>query len=232
MLGIIGAVFNVAVCLGIPVAAFVLARLRSKAGWKVFLLGVAGFFVSQIVVRQPILTLLGQVDGWRLFSAQNPAGYLLVLALTAGLAEETARFVILHFVVRKGWTDRGTPLWYGLGHGGLEAALVGVNNLLLLIFSAGVLQAAGASAALAGVERISAMMAHVGFSYLVYCGLRRKRFFVLAILLHALYDFAIVLIYAGVPQAGWEAIMFVFSVLILCGSVKIWKGVYTNENHA
>ena len=63
MVGIVSAVFNVAVCIGVPLGAF-LVLLRRRSGWRVFLLGMAGFFVSQLCVRQPLLALLGQVDAY------------------------------------------------------------------------------------------------------------------------------------------------------------------------
>ena len=132
MIGQLAAVFNIAVCIGIPLGALVWLALRRRTGVKVFLLGAAGFFVSQMLVRQPLLALLGQTDGYRLFTAAHPVAQALFLALTAGLAEETARYLVFCLLARNKQPERGTPLWYGLGHGGLEAVLVGLNSVVLL----------------------------------------------------------------------------------------------------
>ena len=83
MIGQLAAVFNIAVCIGIPLGALVWLAARRRTGVKVFLLGAAGFFVSQILVRQPLLALLGQTDGYRLFTAAHPMAQALFLALTA-----------------------------------------------------------------------------------------------------------------------------------------------------
>ena len=156
MVGIVSAVFNVAVCIGVPLGAF-LVLLRRRSGWRVFLLGMAGFFVSQLCVRQPLLALLGQVDAYRLFAAGNPVGQLLFLSVTAGLAEESARLVIFRLLARRGRVQHGTPVWYGLGHGGLEAALVGVNSMVLLVIFPELLQRAGWAVALSYAAMAAAL---------------------------------------------------------------------------
>lgn len=229
MAGIVSAVFNVAVCIGVPLGAF-LVLLRRRSGWRIFLLGMAGFFVSQLCVRQPLLTLLSQVDAYRLFIVSNPVGQVLFLSLTAGLAEESARFVVFRLLARKGRVQSITPLWYGLGHGGLEAALVGANSLVLLVVFPELLQRAGWTVALAGVERISAQMVQVALSFFVFCGLRRKRWFVAAILLHTLCNFLTVLLLFGISDLALEGVLFAFAAVVLYGAVKLWKGEKANEN--
>lgn len=230
MVGIVSAVFNVAVCIGVPLGAF-LVLLRRRSGWRVFLLGMAGFFVSQLCVRQPLLALLGQVDAYRLFAAGNPVGQLLFLSVTAGLAEESARFVVFRLLARKDRVQPMTPLWYGLGHGGLEAALVGVNSLVLLVIFPELLQRAGWTVALAGVERISAQMVQVALSFFVFCGLRRKRWFVAAILLHTLCNFMTVVTLFGVSDLMLEVLLFAFAAVVLYAAIKLWKGEDFHEKN-
>lgn len=59
--------------------------------------------------------------------------------------------------------QQNTPLYFGLGHGGIEALSVGVNNVILLVCSPYTLINMGADVALAGVERISTLLAQVAF---------------------------------------------------------------------
>ena len=210
--------------IGSPPGALVWLALRRRTGVKVFLLGAAGFFVSQMLVRQPLLALLGQTDGYRLFTAAHPVAQALFLALTAGLAEETARYLVFCLLARNKQPERGTPLWYGLGHGGLEAVLVGLNSVVLLAAAPETLAAAGGSVALAGVERIAAMTAQVALSFVAYCALRHRGFLLWAILLHGLYDFCIVLQLFGLTPLALEGVMMVFSLLLLAGAVRLWKG--------
>ncbi len=229
MVGIVSAVFNVAVCIGVPLGVFAVL-LRRRSGWRVFLLGMAGFFVSQLCVRQPLLALLGLWDGYRIFTVQNPVGYTLFLAFTAGLAEEGARYLIFRLLARRGPCHPVTPVWYGLGHGGLEAALVGVNSLVLLVIFPELLQRAGWAVALGGMERISAQMVQVALSLFVFCGLRRKHWFGAAILLHTLCNFMTVLPLFGVSDLALEVLLFAFAAAVLLAAVKLWKGEYLHEN--
>lgn len=223
MTGLLAAAFNVVVCIGIPLGALAWLVLRRRAGGRTFLLGAAGFFVSQLVVRQPLLALLGQVDLYRLFTVAHPVGQALFLALTAGLAEETARYVVFRFLARRAQSERLTPLWYGLGHGGLEAVLVGVNSVVLLAVSPQTLAASGWSVALAGVERIAAQMAQVAFSFVVFSALQRRGMLLWAILLHGLYDFSIVLKMFGLTPLALEGLLMILSILLLAGAVRLWK---------
>lgn len=61
--------------------------------------------------------------------------YVAVLAVTAACAEEVGRYIAFRFFV-KNPEQQNTPLYFGLGHGGIEALSVGVNNVILLVCSA------------------------------------------------------------------------------------------------
>lgn len=220
MAGMMAAGFNVLVCLGIPLTVcFVLWR-KNKVGMKVFLFGVGGFFVSQLVLRQSILALLQGVDAYRIFAALHPISYMFFLAVTAALFEESARFLIYRFWVKVPF-DKNIPIYYGLGHGGLEAALIGVNNVALLIMASAYLADSGWMVSLAGFERFSVMIAQVALSIIVYTG---RRGLLIAIALHTVYDFAIVL----QQNFGWspvalECLLFVMSLALLAIAVQLRK---------
>ena len=62
----------------------------------------------------------------------NRVAYVAVLAVTAACAEEVGRYIAFRFFV-KNPEQQNTPLYFGLGHGGIEALSVGVNNVILLI---------------------------------------------------------------------------------------------------
>ena len=51
MAGLLSAVFNVVICIGIPVIVCLYLWRRTKVGLKIFLLGMVGYFVSQMCVR-------------------------------------------------------------------------------------------------------------------------------------------------------------------------------------
>lgn len=189
----------------LPVLVLILFAVRNRRQGIVsaWLLGAAGFFVTQILIRLPILTAL-QSQSWFLAFAQNHLfGYAFSLAFTAGLFELAGRFVVAK-VMRKNLTYRRS-LAAGLGHGGIEAMLlVGmtyVNNLIYLFmirsgtFDAMLAQAAATGVdtaqlelirtqllttspllfALAGFERLLAMTGHTAMSLIVCYGVSHKK---------------------------------------------------------
>lgn len=133
---ILACVFTLTVCLVLPVVLLLLLARRYKEE-KIFpawLLGAAGFVVTQMLIRVPILTVL-QTQSWFVaFSQKNPFLYAFALAFTAGLFELAGRFAVAKLMA-KNLTFRRS-LAAGLGHGGIEAMLlVGmayVNNLIYI----------------------------------------------------------------------------------------------------
>jgi len=163
-------------------------------------LGAAGFFVTQMLIRVPILTALQNQSWFLAFSRNTPFLYAFILAFTAGLFELAGRFAVA-MSMKKGGLNFRRSLAAGLGHGGIEAMLlVGmtyINNLIYIVminsgaFDALLAQSAplgeavvqqlaairdsliSASPALfllAGFERILTMICHVGMSLAVCWG--------------------------------------------------------------
>lgn len=188
------------VTLILPVLVLILfaVRCRKQGILSAWLLGAAGFFVTQILIRIPVLTVL-QKQSWFGDFAQNRLFlYAFGLAFSAGLFELAGRFAVAKLMQKKLTFRRS--LAAGLGHGGIEAMLlIGmtyVNNLIYIVminsgyFDSLIAQIAGlgmdisqlelirtqlsgASPALfllAGLERILAMTGHVSMSMLVCYG--------------------------------------------------------------
>lgn len=193
------------VSLILPVLALIIfaVKHRKQGIVSAWLLGAAGFFATQILIRLPILTAL-QKQSWFLSFAQNHLfAYSFSLAFTAGLFELAGRFAVAK-ILQKKLTYRRS-LAAGLGHGGIEAMLlVGmtyVNNLIYIFlinsggFDAVIAQSAAAGLdisqlelirtqlvstppllfALAGLERILTMTAHVAMSMIVCYGVAHKK---------------------------------------------------------
>lgn len=187
-----------------PVFLVVYALRNKKQGiWNAWLLGAAGFFVPQMLIRLPILDMLGANTGFLAFTQAHPVLYALGLAFTAGLFELAGRLAAA-MLLRKKLTYRRS-LAAGLGHGGIEAMLIVgmtyINNLFFLYliqtggFDAFVAQTAAAGAdvsylktipgilaatppamyLLAGVERLLTMTCHAAMSMIVCYSVHRKR---------------------------------------------------------
>lgn len=181
----------------ISVFAFRNKKQKLPSAWA---LGAAGFFVTQMVIRLPILTILQNQPWFVSFSVNNGFLYAFSLAFTAGLFELAGRFVVAKLMSRNLTYKRS--LAAGLGHGGIEAMLlIGltyINNIAYIaMINNGTFDGVVAQAAqtgvdvsalwqikdqllttspalflLAGFERILAMTGHVAMSLIVCYGVQ------------------------------------------------------------
>ena len=193
------------VSLILPILVLIIfaAKHKKQGILSAWLLGAAGFFVTQILIRLPILTALQNQSWFLTFANSHLFAYAFGLAFTAGLFELAGRFSVAKLMGKR--LTRNRSLAAGLGHGGMEAMLlVGmtyVNNLVYLVmihsgaFDAAISQAAavGADVAqlelirmqllstsptlflLAGFERLLAMTGHVAMSMLVCFGIAHRK---------------------------------------------------------
>lgn len=196
---------SLAVAFALPVALFILLRVKAKARVLPFFLGCISFVLFAMVL-EPLLHQA--VLGGALAPAitGNIWLYALYGGFAAGLFEETGRYVFLLLVMKKDRLPQNA-LMYGAGHGGIEAVLLlgmtYINNLVYsLMINAGqgeqILAALGAvdeatKAAtvqgiaglattpawlflIAGLERVLAVTLHIELSVLIYTAIRKKKF--------------------------------------------------------
>ena len=196
-------IVTLAVSLLLPIAIYVIYGCRHKGEgvWVAWLLGAAGFFVLQMLMRIPILNVLAMLPAVTAFSKEHYALYCLMLGVTAALFETAGRFIVAKILHKRLTFSRS--LAAGLGHGGIEAiAIVGltyVNNLVYIFlinhgqFEAILEEASAmpeivaqleqvrdtlvASSAelflLGGLERLLTMIVHIGMSVLVCYAMAR-----------------------------------------------------------
>ena len=178
-------------------------KYKKKGMVSAWMLGAAGFFITQMLLRIPVLTVLQKTRWYTNFSQNHLFGYVLFLAVTAAVFELAGRYSVAKVLLKNPGYRRS--LLAGLGHGGIEAiAIVGitmVNNLAYAsMINAGTFQDTLVSAAaagvdvstleligqqllntapgmflLSGVERLLAMTAHVAMSMLVCYGIAHKK---------------------------------------------------------
>ena len=179
------------------------AKNRKQGILSAWLLGAAGFVVTQLLIRVPILNALAMQDWFIRFSQSHLFPYAFSLAITAGLFELAGRFAVAKVMQKNLTWNRA--LAAGLGHGGIEAmALVGmtyVNNLIYMVmiqtgsFDAVIAQTAAMGVdvsqleliklqlltvsptlfLLGGFERLLAMTAHLAMSVIVCWGIHSRR---------------------------------------------------------
>jgi uncharacterized membrane protein YhfC len=250
-LTILFALEGAVVFLGVIVLAWWL-RWRLNARWGTWFWGAISFGGSQLV-RLPLLVLLTVLLPQIGFQPSRETAFwinLVVLSLTAGLFEETARYLVLRFL------DKGARRWrdaimFGAGHGGIEAVLVIVptmiNNIVLLSGGDALVeqtrsiapqQAEQLAAALANLravewwlpplavwERVAAIAFHIAASILVMQAVRRvtpgaAAWWGLAVLFHAAFNALALLI---VQYAGLAASEIISTVVFFLALYLIFR---------
>jgi len=239
---------SVLLMLLLPVCLAVILRRRFRVPWILFCAGTLTFIASQ-VVHFPLNNWLGDIgvlpqSGW---GEELPRWRTaLVLGLTAGLCEESAR-AVGYWLLRR-YRRYQDGLMLGLGHGGIESMVFGgvltaatVSSLLplrgvdLQSLSLPADQLAALSqqlemmsglpflaAILPFVERLIAMGAHVTFSLMVLQAFNRRNplYMLGAIAYHAGVDASLIYLAAELPNV-W-VIQPVFLILTLPGVVWVW----------
>ncbi len=169
--------------IGFPLLLGWWIRRRFGIGWGVFGIGALTFIASQ-VVHIPLNYALGLLTGGRGIGLWPLVPLALAAGLSAGICEEGARWIVLHFFAKKtrGWRP---GLQFGAGHGAAEAIIVGVLALVNVVVIIALRTANPAALGLSGTPADQLAQAQSAYwstaTYLpVLAGLER----VLAITLH------------------------------------------------
>jgi uncharacterized membrane protein YhfC len=138
-LSILFMVVSLLVCFGVPIGLAIWAKVKYRKAFSFLplLLGAAGFFVFQIIIRVSIMLPLIQATPWFKSAITMPVMtwlYAAFLCITAGLFEEPVRFLAYTILKKKRQFPDG--LSYGIGHGGIEAImLVGLTFINNIVYS-------------------------------------------------------------------------------------------------
>lgn len=232
---------SVILMLAMPLALGAWLARRYRTNWGHFGVGAATFVGSQLL-HIPFNLWVG-AQGWLPEATAGLRALLIValfLGLSAGLFEETFRYLSFRFWARdaRRWAD---GLMVGAGHGGVESILLGLNLALQLLVLAGVragrfqalipagqwefVQAQAEEifggpvllALLPGVERALALVLHLSLSVLVLqCFVRsERRWWLFAVLWHALANFLAVVTLRLAGAYAAEAMLGVVALLSL-----------------
>jgi uncharacterized membrane protein YhfC len=126
---------SVLVSISVPIALFILFHKRYGAKIVPALVGAAAFIVFAMGLESimHMLVLKPAADG-TIALKSRPFLYMLYGCFAAGIFEETARFVSFHLLRRK-YDGIKTALSYGVGHGGIEAILIGGLTMLISLIT-------------------------------------------------------------------------------------------------
>ncbi len=226
-----------------PVVLVLWARRRLGFAWKVVGVGALAFALSQLFTRVPLVQGLQYLFREPLKASEAlRTGWIVAMSLTAGLFEETARLIAFKYPLKdfRRWRD---AVGFGLGHGGLESAvLIGglailglVNVVVLSRMDVDALplqpeqleqiRAAKAQVTamrwweplLGAYERALAMIVHVAMSVLVLQRFLRgqRRWYWLAVGFHSGVNLAAVTVMRAAGAVAAEGVLTVLSLAAL-----------------
>jgi uncharacterized membrane protein YhfC len=119
---------NALLMIAIPLGLGWYLSRRWSLGWRIFLIGAATFIGSQVLhIPFNLLVLTSIVDKLGLNSTEKflpLAIYAVLVGLSAGVFEEGARYIVYRLWLKdvKRWEE---AVFFGVGHGGVEAILLG-----------------------------------------------------------------------------------------------------------
>ena len=229
-------------------------REQTKISWLIA--GAAGFVISARMLEVGVHYFCIVADNpVSRFINGNAAAFVLYGITMAGIFEECGRLIILKYILKKDRT-RENAVIYGIGHGGIEILTVLLPAMILylaiaVMFSQGDTEAAlktlniteeTATAALPSVqaaaafdyammamnvmERLLAMLIHIGLTIIVYYGVvnAKKLCLPAAILLHMLADTFPALYQRGILPLWAVEIWIVFwTLMIMLIAAKLYK---------
>ena len=206
--------------------------------------GAVGFIVSARILELGVhyFCILADNSVSRFING-NTVAFVLYGIIMAGVFEECGRYIVLKYIMKKNRTPENAVM-YGIGHGGIEIFAVLLPTMILylviaVLFSSGNMENAlstlniteeTAAAALPSVqatatfdyammamnviERLFAMLVHIGLTVIVYYGVVNAKKICLpaAIILHMLMDTFPALYQRGVVSL-WQ--------------VEVWAALWT-----
>ena len=191
---------------------------QTRISWLIA--GAAGFIVSARVLELGVHYFCIVADNpVSRFINGNTVAFVLYGIVMAGIFEECGRHIVLKYIMKKNHTRENAVL-YGIGHSGIEILAVILPSMIMylvvaVLFSSGDTESAlkalniteeTAAAALPSVqaaasygyalavmnviERLFAMLVHIGLTVIVYYGVRnaKKICLPIAVILHMLVD--------------------------------------------
>ncbi len=134
---------------------------------RVALLGAAVFFVAQVVLRVPWLIPTGNLVARSGSATLKFIWTALLVPLTAGVFEEVGRWVGYKRLlpIRP---SRDIAVMYGLGHGGLECGLLGLNAIALGIAGWAIASGRTLGLSVAGVAAVKQQLHGQSFLWLLF----------------------------------------------------------------
>jgi uncharacterized membrane protein YhfC len=245
-----GIITALALSILFPVVVFLVCRRRMTLSWRNVAIGAATFVIFALVLEQALHYFVLQANpvtvGW---IRSNPWNYVVYGIAAAALFEEVGRYVAMRLVVKDTGVP-GTPVAYGIGHGGIEAWILGALAQFQFLVAAIMLNQGKLESSLqgsvpaeqvaalrqqletlgffdvayGGVERVIAILAHIFFSLLVWKAVSERKIVWLfaAMAAHATLNVAPAMVQAGILGLFPMQLILIAQGLLLLGFF-LWR---------
>lgn len=236
-----GMIVEIILSFGFPIVLLIILKKKGLLNWKAFGVGVLVFIIFSQVLEKLLHAIMLAPSGTALKWTDNSYVFVLYAGLAAGVFEEVGRYIGFKWFL-KGKKGYGDGLSLGVGHGGMEALLIGAfagvySILFAHMINTGTLpdvsgQVTAAQVAevkqhfisqgfgtyfIAGIERVIAVIIHLFLSLVVLLSIRRNavKYLLYAIGLHAVFDFVPAMYQAHIISSLWvtETVLIIFGIL-------------------
>lgn len=230
----------------LPIIVFAFFKKKEKLSFKPVLIGGVVFFVAVQILEQMLHAV---VIGNNIIL--SPIPFAIYGALAAGIFEETARFIAFKIILKNNheWKD---GIAYGIGHGGIEAIIIGVTFVVIgIMIRTGtfdtfigqqvsveqaaqmkeliIQSAANSNPLLDIIERIFAFGLQIALTMIVLYAVKYRKniYLFIAILLHALIDFPGALFQSKIVTnvfviEGMLFVLFIIAIIFLLRTKEIF----------
>lgn len=242
ILSVILIIISIALCTAFPSVILIYMYRRYGVSWKFVLAGALAFIISQPILRMNILNSLNNSVWFSINVMQDYVAYSLFLGITAGVFEETARFICFKFFLKNKYHWHN-GIAFGAAHGGIEALIFAlpacINNLIYTLsinggkfesmltksglstniisqMKASLINAKSYLFLMPGLERVFAIILHIAMSLMVLYAVKYRKniYFLYAILFHALLDSPLgIFMHFGVNVMFIEAYVMCMSLI-------------------
>lgn len=217
-------IISLVISVGLPLGLTVYFYKKHKISIRNVFVGAVIFILFSQVLEKLLHYFVLIKNPQTAALLKNPWLFMIYGGLAAGIFEEVGRYVGFKFLLkgRREWKD---GIAYGIGHGGIEAILIGGMASLQNIIYSNLINSGTFEKALSGkvpanilvsikntlvntspylfgvtgVERMLAITFHIALSLIVLYGIKRRKniYLLYAIIIHAIIDFPAALYQIG-----------------------------------
>ena len=199
---------------------------------KSFLFGLVGFIGSVALESLFLASMSLLID-------KNSNIYYTLIQLSPGIFEETGRYIIIKYLFSKN-KNKSVSVSYGIGHGGMESMMIGINLLACLLLKDKLIEIGALKenitifiCLMSNLERLFAFMLQVSLSVFVYKAIKENKlsFYILAIIIHDIIDLMPLLKLLGIMSsiALIELIVGFYSLCISFIAYKLYNNLDDNK---